>query len=341
MIIEKGFEGLKAIGTEKVGLDQLIDRATEMEGHWRDDFTSGSMAMPVMLTRNQKACYLRDDGEIVDADMTDTAFAQICQKAGLPASYIRRCYDSGREDLAVENYRSWASVPTKDPVTIRVRVYDDTVRAALTTQYNPFDHPDILDGIRKAVGRDARYEANEAYLSPDRMHIRFVDFNNPLKVNNDKLYSGFTVSSSNVGTGAFSIKYFLYRFACRNGIVRVEHGGLLFRQTHLKEFLENGEELFACAIDQMHQIDQVTERQIGMAMNRKLTPQELSFYLEKAQRELHFGQKGREATQELIGTVYDPTLWGFVNAVTENAKNYTLETRLDMEQWAGKMLSAA
>ena len=63
---------------------------------------------------------------------------------------------------------------------------------------------------------EGRYEANQAFLSEDRVHLRFVDFNNPLPVQNDKLYSGFTVSISDIGSGALCIKYFVYRFACRN-----------------------------------------------------------------------------------------------------------------------------
>lgn len=341
MIIENGFEGLKELGTKNVGLAELIDKADEMETKWRDDFVSGSSILPASLTLGQMIRYSKDGYGPVESDMTENAFSQLCQKAGVPANYIRKCFDSGREDLAVQNFASWAQTPSSEQVTMRFRVYDDVLHAALSTQYNPFDHPEILGGVERAVGHDGRYEANQAYLSPDRMHIRFVDFNSPLKIHGDKMYSGFTVSSSNIGDGAFSIKYFLYRFACRNGIVRVQHGGILFRQTHLKEFMQNGEELFKAAIDKMHVLDQISEKQIGMAMDKSLTAQELSFYLDKAQRELHLGKKGREDVANLIGTVYDPTLWGVVNSITETAKNYTLDTRIGMEQWAGNMLAAA
>ncbi|MCD8084082.1 MAG: DUF932 domain-containing protein [Clostridiales bacterium] len=341
MIIEKGFESLKELGTENVGLDGLIDKAEDMETRWRDDFVTGHRIVPVDLTRNLTAVYTPDSMDTVEADLTDTAFSQLCQRAGVPGSYIKKCYETGREDLAVENFFSFTHTPSRDASTMRLRVFDGTVRAALSMQYNPFDHPEILYGVKKAVGKDGRYEANEAFLSPDRMHIRFVDFNNPLKVHGDRLYSGFTVSSSNVGTAAFSIKYFLYRFACKNGIVRVQHGGILFRQTHLQEFLQDGEELFAAAIEKMHAIDQITEKQIDTAMNRRLTAQELSFYLDKAQTELHLGKKGREKAADLIGTDYDPTMWGFINSITDTAHDYTLDTRLSMEQWAGNMLAAA
>ena len=341
MIINRGYEAIQEIGTKKVGLEGLIRTADEMETKWNDDFVSGYQAFPLMLTKDGDVQYLRNGSESVKADLTENAFSQICQRAGVPSVYMRKCLASGRGELAAENFSSWAQTATKDPVSIRVRMYDGIVHAVLTPQYNPFDHPEILYGIQKAVGNDGRYEANEAFLSPDRMHIRFVDFNNPLNVNNDKLYSGFTVSSSNIGDGAFSIKYFLYRFACRNGMVRIQHGGVLFRQTHLKEFLQDGESLFRDAIDQMHVLDRISEQQINVAMGKKLSIQELGFYLDKAQKELGLGKKGRQEAEAMIGSVYDQTLWGLANTITERAKSYTLDTRLNMEQWAGNLLSAA
>ena len=341
MIITRGFEGLREIGTKNVGIAELIDKAEDMEKKWRDDFVIGNQAVPVELTPNLTARYHAGSGNYIESDLTETAFTQLCQKAGVPGSYVRKCFEFGREDLAIKNFESWAHVATQDPTSLRLRVYDDVVHAALSMQYSPFDHPEILYGVDRAVGHDGRYEANEAFLSPDHMHIRFVDFNNPLKIHGDKMYSGFTVSSSNIGSGAFAIKYFLYRFACKNGIVRVQHGGVLFRQTHLKAFMENGEELFKVAIDKMHALDAIAETQISSAMSKKLSLQEMAFYLDKAQKELHIGKKGRENLETLLSTTYDPTLWGFVNSVTENSKIYTLENRVDMEQWAGNILSNA
>lgn len=137
-----------------------------METKWKDDFVSGYQAFPLMLTKDGDIQYLRNGSETVKADLTENAFSQICQRAGVPSVYIRKCLDNGRGELAAENFSSWAQTATKDPVSIRVRTYDGVVHAVLTPQYNPFDHPEILYGIQKAVGHDGRYEANEGIPVP-------------------------------------------------------------------------------------------------------------------------------------------------------------------------------
>ena len=91
----------------------------------------------------------------------------------------------------------------------------------------------------------------------------------------------------------------------------------------------------------MHVLDRISEQQINVAMGKKLSIQELGFYLDKAQKELGLGKKGRQEAEAMIGSVYDQTLWGLANTITERAKSYTLDTRLNMEQWAGNLLSAA
>ena len=342
MIIDRGFEGLKELGTKNVALDEIIGQAAEMQTKWKDDIITGNTVFPLTMREDATLEYVNHLGENVRLDMTDNAFAQVCNRVGIPAHYARKCFDTGRGDLAVENFRSFSRDLTDEPTVVRSRVYDGVAHAVLTSRYQPFDHPEILDGIHEAVGQDGRYEANEAFLSPDRMHVRFVDFNNPLKVNGDTLFSGFTVGSSNIGTGAFAIKYFLYRFACRNGIVRVQNGGMLFRQTHLKDFLESPKDLFTKAIQQMHVLDDLSTFQIGKAMDRKLSAEELSFYLDKAQRELRLGKAGREEVADLIGSSYDPTYYGFLNAVNDSSivSKYTLDTRIERETWVGDMLNA-
>lgn len=108
MIINRGYEAIQEIGTKKVGLEGLIRTADEMETKWNDDFVSGYQAFPLMLTKDGDVQYLRNGSETVKADLTENAFSQICQRAGVPSVYMRKCLDSGRGELAAENFSSWA-----------------------------------------------------------------------------------------------------------------------------------------------------------------------------------------------------------------------------------------
>ena len=65
----------------------------------------------------------------------------------------------------------------------------------------------------------------------------------------------------------------------------------------------------------------------------------MKMYLEKAKREMKLSEKSMEKLQDLISGTYEPTKWGIINGVTELAQDFTLETRLDMEHWAGEFFA--
>lgn len=339
MILKSEKESLSMVGTKNTGLERLTAVADEMEPKWKD-YTSTEF---VHLGPDGSVIFSGHDEKGADvskeANITEHAFGQICNSVGVPAGYIKKCIDHNQEGLAIQNYETWAAI-TK-PGNLIIRTYDDAVHAQVTSRYNVFDHSDVMHGIMDAMNDPSirgRYEANQAFLSPDKLHIRFVDFENPLRVAGDVLHTGFTVNSNNVGSGAFSIKYFIYRFACKNGIVRIQDGGMLFRQTHLNSFREIGTELFKDIIFKVKDLDEATKKQIEAAASAKLEEVAFEQNLAKAQKDLHFGKSGKEKIIELADSEYDHTQWGLINAITQTAQDYTLDSRLEMEEWCGRQL---
>ena len=45
-----------------------------------------------------------------------------------------------------------------------------------------------------------------------------------------------------------------------------------------------------------------------------------------------------EKLNDLVTTTYERTHWGFMNGITELAQNFSLETRMEMEGFAGDVL---
>lgn len=112
-------------------------------------------------------------------------------------------------------------------------------------------------------------------------------------------------------------------------------------QTHLKNFDEIGGTLFVNALENMESLNEFSARQIALAENKHLSMDEMQMYLMRAKRELHIGNKV-EKIEELLDTTYtDRNLISFIHAITENAQNYTLATRLEHEKWAGDILANA
>ena len=258
MIIKNSPEKLYGKGNANcLDLSEYFSIARNMKSNWEDTaIHSFSGAFPVSLTPDAKVFY---QGK--RQDVSELAFTQLCSTVGLPAAYIRKCFETGREDLALQNYFSWAGDRGKrNDKGCVVRAYNDVVEGIVTPDYNVFDNDEIIESIAETLDRPdfkGRYSLNQAYMSPARLHMRFVDFNGPVYTENggDKLFKGFTVSSSSVGAGSFNIKFFLYRFACMNGLVIIKSGGIIYRQSHLQAFEETKRQAIAASL---MKIDDIT-----------------------------------------------------------------------------------
>ena len=176
-------------------------------------------------------------------------------------------------------------------------------------------------------------------ISEDKLVVRFVDFT-PLPVKDGSpLYVGFAVTSSDVGRGALSMKMFLYRSVCTNGLLVSSGNGTLYKQSHIGENMtESKMQVFQRAFNN---IDLVTGEMVEIIKKnreRSLKDFEMQIFVEKAKRELKLSKEQSEQFENLVG-VYEPTRWGIVNSVTELAQKFSLDRRIELEEWAGNFFT--
>ena len=91
------------------------------------------------------------------------------------------------------------------------------------------------------------------------------------------------------------------------------------------------------AISQVDTIKETVQKQIEES-RKILNPFEYDVCLSKAKRELKLSEKSVEKLNDLVTTTYERTNWGFMNGITELAQNFSLETRMEMEGFAGDVL---
>lgn len=348
-IIKNAPEKLYAKGNKNcLDLNEYLTKAQDMKKRWEDttipSFTGG---FPVSLTSDAKAVYKGKR-----QDMSELAFSQLCSTVGLPAAYIRKCLESGREELALQNYFSWAGDRgNRNNRGCMIRAYNDVVEGIVTPDYNVFDADEIIENLADTLdqtGMGNRYSLNQVYMSPSKLHMRFVDFDTPVYTEDGgkKMYTGFTVSSSSVGAGSFNIKYFLYRYVCMNGLVIIRNGGTIYRQTHLSKFEETKRYAIAAALEKVDEMNGTAVQILSQAEHKYLSMEEMEEILNKARKELHMGRETSGemmALREILNTEYPQrTLLSIANAVTENAQKYdSLDKRIEHETWAGNLLMAA
>ena len=172
------------------------------------------------------------------------------------------------------------------------------------------------------------------------MVVRFVDFT-PLPVHDGSdLFLGFTVSSSDVGRGSLNVKMMLYRSVCTNGLLISAMGGTLYKQHHIGERMtESKLEIFNRIFTRLDETGKIIIDNIQQCRNHQLKDYEMNMLIEKAKREMKLSEKSVEKLKLLVENTYEPTRWGLINSVTELAQDFTLDTRMDMETWAGEFFA--
>lgn len=212
-----------------LSLDEIIKQSDDMDSRWKNYFIDNSQEK-FTITSDCKIAFNSSDNTSCFLDMTDHAFAQLCHKLGVPASYIQKCFDEGKSSLAVQNLNAWIEANRGG---FMFRSTENVARAVVSDSYVPFDNYKILRTLKRTMD-NKRFIPTQVYLSQDRLHIRFVDFT-PLPVNDGSgrdLYAGFILSSSNIGTRAMKLNFFIFRPVCTNGLTLTKLGGTLFSMPH-------------------------------------------------------------------------------------------------------------
>lgn len=336
MIIQQDFQQLiTGHGTKDCDMKELLDKSRAISSRWNDGIVNNKERVNFSLDKDLMLTYKPEGGQKRKTDISQFAFAQLCGRMGVPANYIKKCFVSNKEELALQNFKAWAAETESNML---FRESNGVVRAVLSDKYAPFDSYRVLRALKYSADLE-RWKLTQVHLSEDRLVARFVDFT-PLPVNDGShLYLGFNVSSSDVGNGALSITMMLYRSVCQNGLLISSMGGTLYRQTHV------GEKMTESKLATFNQIffgidasAKAVLDTIGKCRNRILKDYEMEVYLERARRELKLSEKSMEKMNSLLGR-YEQSQWGLINSVTELAQDFTLDTRLDMESWAGNFFA--
>lgn len=318
---------------EEVDFDELEKASNDICVKWEDYYCDNTSEVNFKLTEDMKLKYLTTDGEVRCADITEFAFGQLCIRLGIPSAYIKKCFENGKMDLAVTNFKEWSLDCDK---VLLIRENDGVIRAVLSAEYKTYDSSKVLKTVRRTVDR-SKYAMHSVFLSEDRLHLRFID-RKSLNVKNEKskIFAGFVVSSSDVGRGSLNMKYHLYRQVCSNGMVVGEKDGVLFRQAHSGSKMTDGKiHLFHSALNGIDMMNEKTEYLIADNQKLKLGEDEFLNYMERIKRELRLSEKASEKMLGLVRNVYDTSRWGVLNSLTELAHDYTLDTRIDLETFAG------
>lgn len=265
--------------------------------------------------------------------LTNLAAGHLCGKLNVPSRYFSRLVESGNKFLAADNINCWLE---GDKRTFFLREYAGEIRGVLSGSYSVYDAPEILATVAE-VFDPSNFKIKGSFINEERLHLRLVE-NKMLDIDGEDLFAGVTIDSSDVGRSGLRVRFFIWKQVCTNGLVIAKSAAKLFKQKHIgithddfAKGLKEGLETFYTLKDKITESIKET--------NKIPVSQDIDDLIEEIKDKTKLSDKAAEKVIELMNVKYAPTKWGLINGITEVAQDFTLETRLQLEEIAGSMLA--
>lgn len=334
------------LGCNKVQFDEIARKASRIHDSFTPYTLDWTQDAPMYMDNDANLCFKAEGRQNAKrTDVTKYALGQAASVWGIPSKYIIDLYDKDMGPLAVKNINELNKYNAAHERHMHGKMLvSENVTEACVSERFALNFPvcDVMDTIRSKVDLN-KYVPNQAYLSKSKFHMRFVDFENKVKVGGEDMSVGFTVDSSDVGKSALKVTFFLYKFACKNGLVITGKKGTLYRQKHLGEAFDSQSiDRFIAAFDNVELLRQDGLDMIAAAQGRMMSEGEMQRILETARKNnCPMSDKTRDNIIELATVRYGHTKWGLINGITEEAQKFSLDDRIAYETWGGNLLQMA
>lgn len=280
------------------------------------------------------------------------ALRQLCEKVYMPSSFFNRLAASEEtRDLAYVTLNRMLSMYKGN---MYIRACKDEIRGVLSTRYYRFDSDKILKVIKFFFEHNPFIKPEDVYIDGyvndmERFHLRISQKFPGVDPEKNDLRYGLIIDSSDVGLSSLRVRFFIYKLLCTNGLVLKCFESNLFWQSHIGHWWEAD---FAAKLTQSFRMfprfakeasamisDANTYYICGTGlMDFDLMDKDALVLRRRMEKELGLGESSLKELAEIARTKYRPTVWGYVNAITEYAQRYDIDRRTQLEQVAGRIL---
>lgn len=266
-------------------------------------------------------------------EITDWAMYQLCSKLGIPYSYIKKL-NSKHLTLLQTIFTEHIKFT---PRTLLMRIYEDTVIAVLSTKYTIIDNLTVLNDLDNINIFDTM-QIKTHLITPQRLHLRLVN-NNPVI---EDVYPGIEIENSEVGKYTFSIHFILYKQICFNGLKVPFKETLVYKQKHIHtKAIEINKDIIANNLKQIDVYADKAKAIIESNSKIKLNSEQVDKIISDLVNQKLLPKSyvtSDDFDTKFILLRYGFTKWGVVNMITEISQDFTLDKRLEIENYAGRLL---
>ena len=346
MTVEEVKDISEVVDINEIGLIELLQRSEKIDSLCEDFTITKANNSNVRFNDNAGITYQSDLGDIRRPSLSRFSLGQLCSKIGVPAQYISKCVNNGMIDLAQDNVNSWLEDYNKN---LFIREYDGKVRGVLSTKYSVCDSSEILQVIDDVIDLH-KYKVKGSFMNEERLHLRLVD-KTPLPINGEDLFAGITIDSSDVGRSILNCTFLIYKQVCTNGMVVSKANGTLFQQKHIgitsEEFHKGLTEgisiipiLTENAVGLINKSKSIKTTISGYSSMSKIPDDELQDFIAEIKLKTKLSEENANKVIQLMYDKYDSSKFGYLNSITDVAKDFTLERRIELEKYAGDVLVA-
>lgn len=337
--MKQNSETKELLDLSRVRFSDIIRKSDDIQNLCEDFMVKNVTSDNFRFNEEAGISYVSEGG-VRRPQISRFALGQLCAKIGVPANYIDSCVASGRIDLAQDNINSWLDDYKK---SLFIREYNGKIRGVLTERYSVCDTPYILKGVEDVLPVDD-YIIEGHYLDPSFTHIRMVS-KKMLPIDNEDLYAGISVDTSDVGRSNLQVNFFIYKKVCTNGLVVPKRLGQLFKQKHIgisaEDFRMGLKESLILIPKIQENVIEAINNTAGSSLERMFKSQEnLETLINDIRQRTKLSEDSANKVIDLMQTTYAKNRWGLINSITQVAQDFTLARRLELERIAGDMLVA-
>lgn len=287
------------------------------------------------------------DGGITDFTVNDFCHGQIATSLNIPKRY----YDKMRQQapaLLDANLSHWF---INEPQKRMVRALGTTARAFLSDRYRRLDNIDLIESLFPLFADIDGLTFHQAAITDERLYLRAVlpTLEREVKAG-DIVHGGVEISNSEVGSGALTVKPFVLRLVCTNGMTMTQ----AIRKYHVGKRVED-ENMLLYRDETVAADDKAFFLKVRDVVESTLTEARFDQIVSQL-REATTGEKVRDVVEstKVLGQKFlltdgeqksvlaalieggDLTRWGMLNAVTEAAKlSESFDRQAAMEDMGG------
>lgn len=277
---------------------------------------------------------VKDKGEFL---FSNNGLTALCNAAGVPTTYIKKCLGENHADLACKNINTWLDRLSQDKEMF-LRTTDNRLYGLLSNKYTVFDDHEVLDAVEGVLSPYHNYSVKNYYISPEILKARIVS-REKININGEELSFGFDIKNSRVGRASCEIAIIIYRWICSNGVIFGGGKGFMYAKRHIAISREQFITEFVEMLDQAPDTVKYIKKSIEDSQGIQLNSQNIQNLINRFKAE-NISRNAAGRIEQIMDEKYNRTLWGMTQAITELAQEYNLETREKMEEFAGKILLA-